>query len=80
MDNKFLLDESLPNICITKNNFIYWDDSMDIEDKYDSFIVLCKYFLEKTYIGELRIKGYRVILIPAKKVMAILFKIQQGKA
>lgn len=34
MDNRFLLDDQLPNICITKNNPIRWDDSMGVSDKY----------------------------------------------
>ncbi len=34
IDNRFLLDNCLPNICITKNNPIYWDESMKETDKY----------------------------------------------
>lgn len=34
LDNKFLLDDSLPNICITKNNPIYWESAMCDADKY----------------------------------------------
>lgn len=38
LSNKFLLDEKLPNICITKDNPIYWDLSMDDKEKYYSSV------------------------------------------
>lgn len=38
IDNDFLLDDQLPNICITKNNPIYWDEAMDVKDKYYSSV------------------------------------------
>lgn len=44
IDNKFLLDNMLPNICITKNNPIYWDEFMCESDKY--------YCSVKEYIDE----------------------------
>ena len=34
ISNEFLLDENLPNICITKNNPIYWKQGMSNEEKY----------------------------------------------
>ena len=34
LDNSFLLDKNLPNICITKNNPIYWNNDMSDTDKY----------------------------------------------
>jgi len=34
MDNKLLLDKNLPNICITKDNPIYWNELMSDIDKY----------------------------------------------
>lgn len=36
LSNKFLLDKNLPNICITKNNPIYWKEGMAEEEKYYS--------------------------------------------
>lgn len=44
LDNKFLTDSNLPNICITKNNPIYWTDNMCDTDKYYSSV--------KEYIDE----------------------------
>lgn len=38
LSNKFLLDDNLPNICITKNNPIYWDINMTEEEKYYSSV------------------------------------------
>lgn len=38
ISNKFLLDSSLPNICITKDNPIYWDTSMTAAEKYYSSV------------------------------------------
>lgn len=38
LDNSFLLDKELPNICITKNNPIYWDSTMKETDKYYSSV------------------------------------------
>lgn len=54
MDNRFLLDNQLPNICITKNNPIYWEDSMEVHDKY--------YSSTKEYIGEFEANKKRRIL------------------
>lgn len=34
LDNRFLLDQNLPNICITRDNPIYWKHSMSDDDKY----------------------------------------------
>lgn len=34
LDSKLLLDPELPNLCITKDNPIYWNDDMLEEDKY----------------------------------------------
>lgn len=34
LSNEFLLDKDLPNICITKNNPIYWKQDMFDEEKY----------------------------------------------
>lgn len=34
ISNKFLLDKELPNICITKDNPIYWNLNMVDEEKY----------------------------------------------
>lgn len=38
MDNRFLLDNEIPNICITKNNPIYWNDFMLENEKYYSSV------------------------------------------
>lgn len=38
LDSKLLLDAELPNICITKDNPIYWNDSLIEEDKYYSSV------------------------------------------
>lgn len=38
ISNKFLLDENLPNICITKNNPIYWTNELTIPEKYYSSV------------------------------------------
>ena len=34
ISNEFLLDKDLPNICITKDNPIYWNLDMSDEEKY----------------------------------------------
>lgn len=34
ISNEFLLDKDLPNICITKDNPIYWEQDMSNEEKY----------------------------------------------
>ncbi len=34
ISNEFLLDKNLPNICITKDNPIYWKQDMSDEEKY----------------------------------------------
>lgn len=34
LNNSLLLDPDLPNICITKNNPIYWESNMSDIDKY----------------------------------------------
>lgn len=34
ISNEFLLDKDLPNICITKDNPIYWKQDMSDEEKY----------------------------------------------
>lgn len=34
LDSRLLLDDELPNLCITKNNPIYWKDGMSEEEKY----------------------------------------------
>ena len=47
IDNRFLLDDNLPNICITKNNPIYWEESMSPTQKYYSSV--------KEYISEFEI-------------------------
>jgi len=36
--NEFLLDNNLPNICITKNNPIYWRVGMTEEERYYSSV------------------------------------------
>lgn len=38
LSNEFLLDENLPNICITKDNPIYWNKCMGDEEKYYSSV------------------------------------------
>lgn len=38
LSNKFLLDENLPNLCITKDNPIYWKNGMTEEEKYYSSV------------------------------------------
>lgn len=38
LSNEFLLDKNLPNICITKDNPIYWTNNMSEEEKYYSSI------------------------------------------
>ena len=38
ISNEFLLDKNLPNICITKNNPIYWNVEMTEEEKYYSSV------------------------------------------
>ncbi len=38
IDNSFLLDDKLPNICITKDNPIYWKASHSIVQRYYSSI------------------------------------------
>lgn len=38
LSNEFLLDPNLPNICITKDNPIYWTNSMSEEEKYYSSV------------------------------------------
>lgn len=38
LSNEFLLDKYLPNICITKDNPIYWTNSMSEEEKYYSSV------------------------------------------
>ena len=38
MSKEFLLDKDLQNICITKNNPIYWKDKMSLEEKYYSSV------------------------------------------
>ncbi len=44
INNRFLLDNYLPNICITKNNPIYWDKTMQENDRY--------YCCVKEYVDE----------------------------
>lgn len=34
ISNEFLLDKNLPNICITKDNPIYWNQDMSNEERY----------------------------------------------
>lgn len=38
LDTKLLLDDKLPNICITKDNPIYWNEEMSDEEKYYSSV------------------------------------------
>lgn len=38
ISNEFLLDDNLPNICITKDNPIYWDSNMEDTDMYYSTV------------------------------------------
>lgn len=44
MSNEFLLDKNLPNICITKNNPIYWEQNMLDGEKY--FLSVSEYASE----------------------------------
>lgn len=61
ISNEFLLDKNLPNICITKDNPIYWKQDMSDEEKY--YLTVSEYaseFDENMKNGTIQVKMFTI--------------------